>query len=146
MCRGFGGFVSSGLCILLPIATSLGGDTAEKEGWLVLYQSLAAWVLVFGSKLWLPTAQTIVGRLSAASFLCYLSTCSCFKHWLFKGRKTVAVYQVCKSSNVKVFKEGFCTEFISHFYSIIGQYCISRHRGMNFVCKSGFIELKKGSL
>lgn len=149
MCRGFWGFVSSGLCILLPIATSLGGDTAEKEGWLVLCQSLAAWVLVFGSKLWLLTALTIVGRLSVLLFYAiYLLVLvfDCGYHWLFKGRKTVAVYQVCKSSNVKVLKEGFCTEFISHFYSIIGQYCISRHRGMNFVCKSGFIELKKGSL
>lgn len=50
---------------------------------------------------------------------------------------------MCKFSNIEVFKEGFCTEFISHFYSLIGQYCISRHRGMNFVCKSGFIEFKK---
>lgn len=46
-------------------------------------------------------------------------------------------------SNSKVLTGGFCTEFISHFYSIIGQHCISRHRDMNFVCKSGFIELKK---
>lgn len=68
---------------------------------------------------------------------------SCGYHRLFTGRKTVVVYLVCKSSNVKVLKEGFCTEFISHFYSIIGRYCVSRHRGMNFVCKSGFIELKK---
>lgn len=70
----------------------------------------------------------------------------CGYHQLFKERKIRVVYQVCKFSNVKVLKEGFCTEFISHFCSIIGQYCISRHRGMNFVCKSGFIELKKGSL
>lgn len=37
----------------------------------------------------------------------------------------------------------FCTEFIGPINSIIWQYRVSRHHGMNFVCKSGFIELKK---
>lgn len=37
----------------------------------------------------------------------------------------------------------FYTEFIGPINSIIWQYCVSRHRDMNFVCKSGFIEFKK---
>lgn len=37
----------------------------------------------------------------------------------------------------------FYTEYIGLINSIIWQYCISRHHGVNFVCKSGFIELKK---
>lgn len=37
----------------------------------------------------------------------------------------------------------FCTEFIGPIDSIIWQYCISRHHGMNFVGKSGFIDRKK---
>lgn len=40
----------------------------------------------------------------------------------------------------------FCTEFIGPIDSKIWQFCISRHHGMNFVCKSGFIDLKKGSI
>lgn len=37
----------------------------------------------------------------------------------------------------------FCTEFIGPIDSIIWQYRISRHHGMNFVYKSGFIDRKK---
>lgn len=37
----------------------------------------------------------------------------------------------------------FCAECIGPINSISWQYHVPRHHGMNFVCKSGFIELKK---